>query len=262
MSSKYTSYSNLLIIIFIITIILYVNYDIQILYKYESFIDKQNNPTDLLTIRKNMIKSFLEEFKMLKIPINIDDNGVECNNWNNYKGNNPNILKVNNNHCQLIGNDSQCLNNNDDLITCNKMYNEDIKNMSKVDIDNIVDQYYTKLGVEFINTNKEIDDKYDIVNDLIERIINKKNLLQQQQYFVKLNQEYLGNNRDRTDELNNKYVVLNNNKNIRFNKTEDINLDLNTYDNMNSTLTYVIYILFVILILFMATYFLMQKIKM
>ena len=84
------------------------------------------------------------------------------------------------------------------------MYNESIRNMAKIDIDSIVDPYFTRLGVDFINTDKEIDSKYSTINDLIERIINK-NLLQQQQYFVKLNQEYLGNNQDRNDNLNKEY---------------------------------------------------------
>ena len=154
----------------------------------------------------------LENYKVLQVPITINNTGTICDDWGNY-GNN--MYKDLNNNCTLINGDNKCLRNNN-LVSCSNYYNDDtINDFSKIDTEDILNDMKYKLFSEINAINSEINDKSDIINKLVNELIIQKNLEIQQKYFIDYNTKNL------EDKKKNIYI---NNK--EFEKSEnDVNIN-------------------------------------
>mgnify|MGYP003982714833 FL=1 len=256
------SYNIVILIIFTTVLTLYVNYDIKLFNKMEQFqnelsnIDTNDIPlTENLTTPNNYIldqrldklKHFMNKFHKLIIPINVDDNGILCNNWaNDPKERNSNL---NNNYCQLNGKQAYCLNNKNDIMTCNKLYNKEIQRMATIDTDSLINSEINKLKFELDRMNKDIERKRIDLDDTLERLVSKKNIINQQKFFVKQNSNRLSESKNVRDKINDDlHHVVNEYEISKFHAGE-AKKDINDLHNRNNTLNNIIMGLSILLII-------------
>jgi hypothetical protein len=203
--------------------------------------------------RKGKLITQIKKYKELDLPININDNGNMCQDWNkDPKKRYPNS----GNTCQLVDNDAICINNNKKVSTCNKIYNRQIKEIATIDINQIINTNFNQLVPLFKEVDKVIAKKELILYTLINQLIQLKNTKYQQEYFLSMNKDYLSNantrkkNIEETHELeNNKYGI--NSNNFKLYK-EDINNLSHTRGKYNTYLSIVGYLLIIVV----AAYFL------
>lgn len=212
------SYNMAVLIIFTAVLILYVNYDLELFKKMENF---QNDINDLDTNkiaisenigpsstyvydqRKAELINLMGKFNKLQVPINVDDNGVICNQWANDPDQRyPNL---DNNYCQLKGQQTYCLNNKNDLTTCNKLYSKEIQKMATIDTESLIRDGLNKLKYELSRMDKDIERKQTDLDDTLNRLISKKNIANQQQFFIKQNSNRLSESKNIKNEMNKKY---------------------------------------------------------
>jgi len=255
---EYKNYNILLLIVFTLAIILFINYDLVFMKKIEKFelekeiVDNVNEEfktdagMDLLSKRRDKLMLFLKKIEQLDVPINVDDLGLVCNDWSNDpKKRFPNK----GNMCQIIKDDAYCVNAKGGLNTCNKLYNEEIRNLAKVDIKSIVDPAFNKLMIEFRNIDKDISKKQIDLDDTLNRLISKKNIIEQQKFFMKRNSVQVNESKNISNDIANKYDEYNNNYHIS--KTESKNLKelIKNQDMENERFLKIIYGIVIIIIL-------------
>ena len=267
---NYNKYNIIILILFTSGIILYVNYDLKFLNMMEAFEqeisweeaerEEQVDPESksyLLNKRKNELMMFLNRFKVLDVPINVDDNGIECNQWtNDPKGR----YADKKNFCQLIGEEAYCLNNKNRMNTCNKLYTDEIKRMGKVDVNGITVPVFNKLNIEFRKIDKDINKKQIELDDNLNRLVRKKNLIEQQKFFMDQNSNQLSENKINQEEINEKYNEFNNKFHVSEVVATELQDDIKEQDEQNSRLMKVIYFLSVIIILMVVFSLLLMRV--
>ena len=265
---KILTKNTILLILFTLTLIIYINYDIKIFKNLnETFQNMNENENEnettktnnyLLDNRKENLMHFLDTVKKIEIPIIIDDNGVVCNDWSN---DSENRFPNKGNKCQLIKSKAYCINNNNEITTCNKLYDKKIQEIATIDIDNLIEPYYNELFIQFSKLNNDIEDKENELNDIINRIIAKKNLNHQQEFFIKQNSNFINESQNVEKDINNEYDEKTNDYNMfktTFNDTQDEITILNNYNDMLKKITIGITIILVLLLIFYALTFRIQ----
>ena len=176
------------------------------------------NIIDVITQNKiftyiTSLSTLLNKYSNIDAPISINNNGKICDAWGNYSNG---VYNSSLNTCiNIPGQTSRtCLNNNT-LVSCSKYYSDGkIESLININTNDLVNnaKYNIYLGVNEINTNinKANTDMTTILTDYI----SKRNLENQQKYFIKYN-EY---------NLEDKKKIINK-TNQEFEKTEnDINI--------------------------------------
>jgi hypothetical protein len=272
---KLTSIQIVLYLIFIICIIFISYYYINTSYinttkknniykEKEGFTDNKNNNNPLkeeinIELNKLNIKDvntqkkiftyitslqkLLNKYNNLDVAITINNNGQLCDNWGNYSNGAYNASK---NSCLNIPgqNEKTCLNNNS-LVSCSKYFDDgEIDNLININTNDLVNnsKYNIYLGINNINTNlnKANIDMTTILTDYIA----KRNLENQQDYFIKYNEYNLADKKKIIDKTNKEFEKTENNVNInkiQFQQTvEQNNVIENKYNNYYNYIFYTI----------------------
>jgi len=256
------SYNIVILTIFTTVIILYINYDLKVFGQLEQFQNKLEDldttnialtenlapsATYVMDQRYSKLKHFMDKYKKLQVPINVDDNGVICNNW----ANDPKerYIGMDSNYCQLSGSKAYCLNNKNDLSTCNKLYNKDIQRMTTIDIDSLITGGFSKLKYELSRMEKDIDRKRIDLDDTLDRLVSKKNIINQQEFFIKQNGNRLSESKNIRNEVNDDYHKATNEYEMSKFYSGEAKKEINEMHNRNAVLNKVIMGLSVILII-------------
>ena len=156
----------------------------------------------------------LDRYKTIDVPITGNNNGNICENWDmyangKYKENGNNCIKINGK-----GN-PKCLDNNI-LTSCSNYYKDgEIDKLSTINIKDILDSAKYNMVVEMANVNGDLTQKNNDIDNILNELISKRNLENQQVYFI----DYNNNNLDDKKNIFEKY-------NKEFEKTEnDVNIN-------------------------------------
>jgi len=181
------------------------------------------------------LQKLLKTTETMDAPISINNNGNICDNWGMYADGK---YKHNNNNCIKINNSRQrkCLRNNI-LTSCSNYYKDgEIESMLKIDTKQIMDtvkyNIFTRLRELKINLSKYNDDIDNVLSDLI----SKRNLENQQLYFIDYNNKNLTDKQILFDKTNKEYEKAENDVNINkvqfqdfLVKKESVRKQLDTY---------------------------------
>lgn len=201
------------------------------------------------------LTNILNTYKTIDAPITINNNGNMCNNWDMY--NNGEYKEYTNTCITIPGEaDKKCLVNNY-LTSCSNYYDdgviEKLNNINTTDILNSA-KYNIFLELSKLNNNlNKIElEMTNILNDYIE----KRNLENQQLYFINYNNSNLDDKKKIFDKANKEFEKTENNVGInkiqfqQFIKTNNIN------DNkVNNYYTYIIWLIVSIIIMGLLNFF-------
>ena len=150
------------------------------------------------------LKTNLDKYKSVEIPITINNNGELCTPWGNY---NNSIYNNNDNSCIIINksnNIRKCLNNSRMLSSCSKLYSDGvIDNTSKIDISNLLNKTSKKIVKKINDLNIILNTKNSETDTVINNIINKLTQEQQQLYFIKNNENNINDKQHNFNNINN-----------------------------------------------------------
>ena len=209
------------------------------------------NITDVITQKKiftyiTSLATLLNKYNYIDAPININNNGKMCEDWGNYS--NGDYSSSLNNCLNISGqNDRTCLNNNS-LVSCSKYYSDgQIENLNTIDTDELVNnsKYNIYLGINDINSNinKANIDMSNVLTDYI----SKRNLENQQKYFIKYNEYNLEDKKKIINKTNKEFEKTENDVNInkiQFQQT----VEQNNYNEAKKT-QYYYYILYTVILI-------------
>ena len=164
------------------------------------------------------LTTYLNKYLVIDIPINIDNKGVICAEWGDY---NNGLYNNNDNNCIILNNSNNirtCLNNDGVLSSCNNIYNSEnnfIDKTSKIDISNLFNTTSQNIINSINNINNNLNNKKLEAETLITNIINKRELEQQQLYFIKYNEYNINDKQHNINDINNKLEDTNTLVNIK-----------------------------------------------
>lgn len=233
------NYNNKTIIKFIIFIILGI---ILISYFYnnyikESFVDANSRPVNnsinisdstiknIATNNLKFLSDVLNTYANLDAPITINNDGNMCFQWGEY---NNSKYSSNDNKCLVIdptNNKRQCLDPGGNLSSCSNYYSDDtINKLNNIDIISILSTAKNSVQTAANGIVEDINAKTAVLDVLINDIISKRNLENQQLYFIKYNNSNLDDKQKLIDKTTDE-----------FEKTEnDININKINFDNFLS----------------------------
>ena len=211
------------------------------------------NITDVSTQKKifNYLTSLaktLDKYSYIDAPITINNNGKMCENWGSYS--NGAYTSSLNSCIKIPGqNDRTCLTNNN-LVSCSKYYNDGkIEEYNEIDTNELVNssKYNIYLGINEINTNVN-KSNIDMTTILID-YISKRNLENQQKYFIKYNEYNLEDKKKVINKSNKEFEQTENDVNInkiQFQQT----VEQNNYNEAkkNKYYNYIFYTIILIII--------------
>jgi hypothetical protein len=254
-----------IIILFLIIIVILTYLYITPTSRYEMFANGDNDGNDDNDIKKNSsplmkeyskefteFKSFLDRYKTLDIPITINNVGGICDNWENYD---ESKYALDGNKCLLLPGKSlrQCL-VNDKLTSCNNYYRDGLIDKSnEIDTDDIYDIFLSQVDNKYNYINEDLEKRADRINKILDTVIQKRNMENQQLYFIEYNdmnvndkKTYLDKTTDDFNKLDNDLLInqVNFSNTIKKNKKDEIN-----YLFYYNILKYIIYITIIVGIL-------------
>ena len=207
---------------------------------------RQQNELESMDIKdietKTKIIGYFTEFQKLltkadsmDAPISINNNGNECEYWDNYDNGK---YKDYNNKCIKITNSTtrQCLSNNV-LTSCSRYYKDGkIERLSKVNTNDIMDNLKYHTLVDLKEKEKELSEKNKEIEYILSELISKRNLENQQLYFINYNNNNLEDKKTLYEKTNKEFERAENDVNINkiqfqdfLEKKESIGKDLDTY---------------------------------
>lgn len=199
--------------------------------KLESLNTLDMNKELFIKDRKNELIAKLKMFNNLDIPIIMNNNGTICESWdskddgNNYQGN----------ECQKVGSDYKCYQNNN-LVSCNKYHTSVVKDLSKLNVDEIINSEFSDMSESIININQKFDFIKERINRTVNDIIKYNNTKNQQEYFIKNNNIYIHEFSSKDNNI--KKQMEEENENYEKNRKK---LDYFIEDKINIEKKYIIY---------------------
>lgn len=228
----------------------------KILTNLENF-SNQNYQDVVFKERRDKLLKQIKRFKVLDLPININDNGNLCQDWkNDPKKRFPNSGNV----CQLVDNDAICIDKNKNTTRCNKVYNRQIRELGIIDINQLTNTNFNNLIPIFKEVDKLIAEKELILHNLTNQIIQLKNIRYQQEYFLDTNKNYLLNSKNRRENIENKFELESNKNNINQNKFTLYKLENDKLIKSNDKYSKYLMISLIILVLITIVFFLSTRI--
>ena len=213
----------------------------------------ESNDINDIEVKTKLINYLTDLQKLLKTtetmdaPISINNNGNICDNWGMYDDGK---YKHNNNNCIKINNSRQrkCLRNNI-LTSCSNYYKDgEIESMLKIDTKQIMDtvkyNIFTRLRELKINLSKHNDDIDNVQSDLI----SKRNLENQQLYFIDYNNKNLTDKQILFDKTNKEYEKAENDVNINKIQFQEFLEKKEILNKKNNSYYYYVKILIILLI--------------
>ena len=159
----------------------------------------------------------------LDVPVGLNDNGEICMQWGSYDNGK---YKLNGNKCLVLENsrdgEHQCLGNNNLLVNCNYLFRDGyINNKSVINPNTILSSIKSDLENRLNNINNDISIKTKTVDGYVTELIAKKQLENQQRYFIDYN----------TDNINDKENQLKINENELDEKQNNVGLNYINFKN-------------------------------
>lgn len=157
------------------------------------------------------LSDILNKYTNLDVPIIINNNKTICDSWGNY---NNGKYKLNTNQCLIEQGQRACI-SNAKLVSCSNYYDDGrINTLNNIDPNKILKSAADKILIEYDNVNKDIAEKttniYNILNDLID----KRNLESQQLYFINYNDSNINDKKKLVDKTTNEFEKEENNVKI------------------------------------------------
>ena len=198
------------------------------------------------------LQTLLEKTKYMDAPISINNNGKVCDDWSMY---NDNKYSKYDNSCIQINNSQErkCLSNSI-LTSCSNYYDD-----GKIDKLNIINTNEIKESFLYNNivSAKELQFKLSKYNTNIDTILNdlitKRNLENQQKYFIDYNNQNLDDKKILFDKTNTEFEKSENNINIKKVNFQDFLEKKHIIANQKDTYYY--YIKWLIIILLIVGFF-------
>tara|TARA_B110000305_G_scaffold220455_1_gene262321 strand:+ start:252 stop:1118 length:867 start_codon:yes stop_codon:yes gene_type:complete len=210
----------------------------------EEKLDNELETNDIKDIetKTKMIKYFTEFQSMLNhaddmdAPITLNNNGNECEPWGDtyadgkYKNYNNNCIKLDGSTKR------QCLSNNV-LTSCSRYYkNGKVEKLSKVNTNDIMDNMKYHTIVELKEKHLELKEKHNDIEYIVSELISKRNLENQQLYFIDYNNNNLEDKKTLYEKTNTEFERAENDVNINkvqfqdfLVKKESVGKQLDTY---------------------------------
>jgi hypothetical protein len=145
----------------------------------------------------------LDRYSYLDAPIVVDNNGKICMEWGNY---NNGKFSVNENKCIVPDNSSnirKCLNITGSLSGCNNLYDDGyIERMNTLNVQPLLDEAQNTILYNLSNTNTDLGDKSSELDKIISNLITKRNLEEQQLYFINYNTNNLEEKQKTIEKIN------------------------------------------------------------
>jgi len=189
-----------------------------------SSIDNINIPD--ITTKNIVVQSLkdlqtgLQRFSNLDAPISINDSGNICTGWGNY---NNGKYRANDNNCVIVDNINsssnpnsnpnsnpsntnnirKCLNSTGGLSTCNNLYSDGyINRMNNLSTQPLLEQTQSEIIYNINNTKMDLDSKSTVIDGFINDLVTKRNLENQQLYFINYNTDNLQEKQLNMDKIN------------------------------------------------------------
>ena len=267
-----------LYIIFIISIIIIGYYSLNTLNNTESFdigpvstqpqnteplltltalqLENELNNIDIkdVAVKNKLIdylKTFyniLDKYKTIDAPITVNNNGTMCENWNMYDNGK---YKADGNSCiKLNGTGNRkCLNNNI-LVSCNYYFKDGkINNLNAINIKEIFDSAKYNMLIDTAKITEELYMKKNDIDIVLNDLIAKRNLENQQLYFIDYNNDNLDDKKKIFNKYNEDFEKSENEVNInkiQFQQFLETNQSMT--ENKNKYYNYMIWIIILIFI--------------
>ena len=212
------------------------------------------NITDVISHNKIFnylisLAKILDKYSYIDAPITINNNGKMCEDWGDYS--NGDHAASLNSCINLPGqNDRTCLSDNN-VVSCSNYYSDgQIEKLCTIDTNDLVNnsKYNIYLGINEINTNVN-KANIDMTTALIDYIA-KRNLENQQNYFIKYNEYNLEDKKKIINKSNKEFEKTENDVNInkiQFQQT----IEQNNYneEKNNKYYNYIFYtVIFIIIV--------------
>lgn len=247
------------IIFLILIIIIVLKYNYNYVYDYYANLEPftttqdQQSAIDAIDI---MSKLLFNKYNNLNIPINIANNNAICDVWGA-----KNIENANNNNCIKLpnSNDMQCLNNNS-ITSCSNYYQDGVINNyndNSANIELLKTAVKTYVVNNTLSTVNDLEAKNNDITIILNNLIAKRNLENQQTNFLKYNtnniddkNKQLIKSSDEFEKLENKININNANFSQTISNNTNIDNKKNTYYNIIIVLIVLLIIIGVLNILF------------
>ena len=196
--------------------------------------------------------TILNKYKVLDVPININNKGTICDKWGMYSNGK---YRDHNNNCINIKNDNQCYKNGI-LESCSNYYNDAMYKLMNLNTEEMLQKLKYNIFSNIININNIINNKNDEANKLINEIKIKYNLEIQQKYFIDYNNKNLDSKKILIDKTSKNFEKTENDVNI--NKIEFqqfLKMNKKISEQNASYYSYIIYLIVSIIIVGLLNFF-------
>ncbi len=197
------------------------------------------------------LQKLLKKTETMDVAISINNNGNICDDWGmysdgKYKYNNNNCIKINN------SNKRRCLSNNI-LTSCSNYYKDDeqgnnIDKMLKIDTEEIMDRVKYNTFTGFKITRSELSKYNDDIDNVLSDLISKRNLENQQLYFIDYNNNNLNDKKNLFDKTNKEFEKAENDVNINKIQFHEFLEKKEILNKKNNSYYYYVKILIILLI--------------
>lgn len=231
------------------------NNSISTLKNIESF-ESDPNTTDVtvpnITISKPIIKlndtsvqniinsnisklsAILNKYTNLDAPIIINNNKTICDAWGDYNNGKYNL---NTNQCLIEQGQRSCISNKT-LVSCSNYYDDGkINTHNNIDPNNILKLASDKISLDYNNINIDIIEKTTNIYSILNNLIDKRNLENQQLHFIEYNNSNINDKQKLVDKSTDEFEKEENN--VKINQMNfSIFLDQNNNSDSKKNLYY------------------------
>jgi hypothetical protein len=150
--------------------------------------------------------------------------------------------------CQMIDNVNKCFTTNGQLETCNKLPDEDPKNIREImsKIDTIAQNKKNEI---LIKLKRIIDKKRLTIDSLINQYASRKTMINMNEGYKAITNSSITKNQEINNDLSNEIDSVDNLKEFATNDNYNIRNTIKWYSEKNNFLKYIIKILLIIMIL-------------
>ena len=189
----------------------------------KSFNDTEISKPSVKNAINDKIKSFtsaFDKYSVLDPAITANNNGVICDRWDGYGGENTDTNPFNSslNSCKLVNNSNttvpQCLTNNI-LISCDMFFNDGIINdLTSIDIISLKKNIRDNIIRNCQQLISSLDKSSVEIDLIIESLLDKLKVEEQQLYFIKYNISNLDDKTKLVNKTTEEYIKNENDINV------------------------------------------------
>ena len=204
--------------------------------------DKSIN--DMITSYTDNLAIALSNFNILDLPITINNNNKLCEPWGTY---NNSKYKSKDNQCLIVDGETErkCLLNSN-LVPCSNYYSN-INNLNFVNTDAISSRFKENINKGYSSTNQHLLDLSTKLKLIIDNIVLKINIENQQKYFIQYNDINLDDKTKLVNKTTEEFEKAENNLNIN-QLNFSVFLEKNNNNDSKNNFYYKILIIIIIII--------------